>query len=353
MRDRALTRGRRIAGAIIAATSVALFAGSAHAVDLLPPVIPVVPPPPPPTCDNNFYASAYFLYMKRRNPPPTPLVSLKLNPGSGDVLDASDFSFGWRDGVGGRVGFIVCHFGVEAGAFAIRNWSSTVSSFPADNVFLETNPPTSAALIGEVDGLNRTEIFGADIHFVFQPNEHVQFYAGPAYIRLTDTLIIDLIPSITRTGAAPTDGAGTYRWDVLNSMIGPEIGVRGKVGSLTPGTFFLGGDAHFGVLFNRISNMMSVDRPDPVPSDLTGNDTANSIVTMLGGAVQVGFQATANLSLTVGYRALFLHNVALAPNQVSQAPNLNVLGPAVVPIGTAAGSNFLAHGLEIGIHLQF
>lgn len=353
MRVGSLLRGRRVAAALIAATSLALFAGSAHAVDLLPPVIPTIPPPPPPpACDNSFYASAYYLYMTRRDPAPTPLVSTFGNPGLGDVLDASDFNFGWRDGVEARAGFIICHFGAEAGVFALRSWTAEV--FPTDvgDMWLETNPATSAIGVTDVYSYDRTEIFGADLNFVFQPNQHFQFYAGVAYLRLSDTLSIELTAP-SAVGAAPTLGYGVYRWDVLNSMIGPQIGVRGKVGSLTPGTFFLGGDVRAGILFNRITNNLLVDRSDPVPGDLTGSDTANSVVTMLGGGVQVGFQATANLSITVGYRALFLHNVALAPDQVAQSPNLNGLGPAVVPIGTAAGGNFLAHGFEVGLHLNF
>ncbi len=100
---RSLMRGRAAAAAFVLA-SAALTATGANAADLTPIIIPTTPaPPPPPACDNTVYASAYYLYMTRRDPMPTPLVSYAGDPGTGNLIDAADFNFGWRDGVAARV----------------------------------------------------------------------------------------------------------------------------------------------------------------------------------------------------------------------------------------------------------
>ncbi len=244
-----------------------------------------------------------------------------------------------------------CHFGVEVGGFTLRSWIATVEPIiaGAEDIVIETNPVTDGADFADVYGENRTEVWGADANVVFQ-NSNFAIYAGAAYINLTDELTIG---AFLRDPGSPTypDGQGEYNWLVVNSMIGPQIGARVMVGGTTPGTFYVGADVRAGLLFNRVSNDLTVTRPAPNLT-ITGSDTTTSTVTMLGGAVQVGFNATANLSFSVGYRALFLHNVALAPDQVALTPNLNIAGPNVA-IGTTATGNFLAHGVEIGVHLRF
>ncbi len=351
MRVVSLARGRIAATAFVFA-SVALAVSGSYAADLPPVIVPTTPAPPPPVaCGNTVYASAYYLYMTRRDPAPTPLVSFAGLPGSGNAIDAADFNFGWRDGVEARAGFLHCRIGVEVGGFTLRSWVATTTPFidGTEDIVIETNPVTDVADVFTLTGENRTEIWGADANIVFQ-GSNFAIYGGAAYIHLTDELTIS---AFMRDPGSPTfpDGQGDYNWLVINSMIGPQIGARAMFGPMTPGSIFFGADIHGGILFNRVSNALTVTRPAPLLT-LTGADTTTSIVPMLGASVKVGFQATANLSFSMGYRALWLGNVAMAPDQVSLTPNLNIPGPNV-PIGTSATSHFLAHGLEVGVHLRF
>jgi hypothetical protein len=73
---------------------------------------------------------------------------------------------------------------------------------------------------------------------------------------------------------------------------------------------------------------------------------------MLAGKVRVGFQLNQGLAVHVGYQALFLNNVALAPDQVGATGNLDVIGPATVPM-TLQTNSFFMHGLSLGVTLNF
>jgi hypothetical protein len=133
-------------------------------------------------------------------------------------------------------------------------------------------------------------------------------------------------------------------------MVGPQVGVRGMFGPLTPGSFFLGVDLGAGLLFNFIRNDLFVDRP--VIADLSAADTSFSMVPMVRGAARVGFQMTSNIAIIAGYQALWLGNVALAPDQVAETGNLDIPGPGGATLGTAT-NDFFSHGIEIGIRLKF
>ena len=338
----------RTAAAAVGVVSLVLAAGVAQAAAIaLPVIVPVAPAPPPPPvdeCDSGLFASAQYLYMTRRDPAPTPLVT---DATPGDYLDASDFQFGWVDGFDARVGYIHCRIGFDIGGFMIRSWGDEIEVVDIGaTLVLETDPTTNVDDPNTMYALNRTELDGADanIHFAVSPN--LTLYAGAAYVRLADELLIEFGPF---DGGNQDNGIGDYAWTVFNNMIGPQIGFRATLGPMTPGTFFLGTDVRAGLLFNRINNDLFVLRSDGI---VTGTDTINALSPMVAGSIKAGFQATSNISITAGYRAIWLGNVALAPDQVAQSPNLNV-APGAVTIGTTAGGNFLAHGLEVGIQLNF
>jgi len=359
MRLRNTGRGRRNAPFIIknspffvGAVALLGMVGGGFAADL--PIVPIVvappPPPPPVVCENHIYAGADYLRMTRQDPDATPLVSVAA---PGDVLDASDFSFGWSSGIAGRAGIIFCNIGFEVGGF----WISPMSSFLDDlflgdpDVEIETNPLTDVFGVSAVTGYNETRVWGLDANVVVQLNPNVLLFAGAAFIELADILEIDVISDQTPTSFADGDGFGLYTWTAQNLMVGPQVGVRGMFGPLTPGSFFLGVDVGAGLLFNFIRNDLLVDR-SALLGDLTGTDSAFSIVPMVRGAARVGFQVTSNIAITAGYQALWLGNVALAPDQVAETGDLNIPGPDTVTLGTAT-NDFFSHGIEIGIRLRF
>ena len=287
--------------------------------------------------------------MTRQDPDPTPLVTLNTD---GDILDASDFNFGWTGGVEGRVGYMTCRIGFEIGGFWLRPWTAFhEADEDLDDLFIETDPDTIINTPTSVTGYNETRLWGLDANVVMQMNPSVQVFAGVAFMQLADTLEIEVLDDQVTTTTNPDEGYGLYTWDTLNRMVGPQFGFRANLGPTTPGSFFISVDVRGGVLFNWIQNSLFADRVDGL-GDLTGTDTAFSVVPMVGAGVNLNFQATANIAFTAGYQALWLGNVALAPDQVGETGDMNVGGPGVVPLGTAT-NDFLAHGLEIGVKLTF
>ena len=345
-----ILEGRRAAPAIVGALALLATAGLGIAADIpIVPVLPPIPPPPPQICNNGVYADAAYLRMTRQDPDATPLVSVD-DPD--DILDAADFSFGWSSGVQARAGILFSRLGIELGGFWISPWSSYVERVgPFDDPVIETTPETLVLAPTAVLATNETRIFGADANVVIQVNPNILMFGGVAFISLADSLEIGLTVDLLPTGPSPDEGYSVYTWDTLNRMIGPQFGARVSLGSLLPGTFFLGADIRAGLLFNFIQNSVFADR-DVLLGDLTGTDTAFSISPMVGAGVKVGFQATSNIALTAGYQALWLGNVALAPDQVAQTGDMNIARPGAVSLGTAT-NDFFTHGLEIGIKIRF
>lgn len=305
---------------------------------------PVVDTRAPP----RFYIHISALYLTRGNPDWTPIVSSEAAPGTGDIFGAYDLDFGWRPGVQARAGMMFGrNIGVDIGYFWVSPFIATFDSGPFDpaDILIETTPATTFGDATQVIAENRTAIDGVDGNILFQVSPSFTLFAGATYIKLHDTLEVEF----------PYGGVGAFEiatWDILNRMVGPQIGARVMLDS-EPGKLFLMADFRTGVLYNWIENSFNLNRSvDPGTNNVTASANANSPVWMLGGGVTAGFQVSETVAFTLGYQALLLDNVGLAPDQVPETDSYNVVTDTTIGMGTATNT-FWMHGVNLGLALKF
>ncbi|MGD9737818.1 MAG: hypothetical protein AB7O56_12290 [Bauldia sp.] len=344
-------------GLLASSALVAPFVGSVLAAD-----IEIVPPPPiipaPMVVEEvpRFYFLAGALFVTRKSPEPAPILieaptpqAAEALPGGlppGDILDASDFDFGWTFGFYARAGVITpSNLGVEVGGFWLKPMTATVTGdFDLDpiGVFLQTDDETFYERIEAFEAANTTRLYGLDANVVLQPNAGpLQLYAGVAYLRLRDAL------DLTLTQATNPTTDFVFDWETSNRLIGPQIGARVFLGDADP--FSLTLDARVGYLRNAYTNAFSHMGTGGL---IEGDDSGKVWSFMAAGGVTANFALNENLHLNVGYQAIFLNNVALAPHQVIGTPGPLGTGPETLDLTTYT-SHVLFHGVSAGITLLF
>lgn len=336
MTKRAATRG------LLASVAAAAVLGGASA--LAADIAPVIPPPPPPVVVAapvpSFELHLNALYMTRRSPDPAPLVSFYPLPGTGDVIDASDLDFNWWPGFEGRAGVILpSHIGFEGRFMWVAPLSALVETAPDDDVLLNTNPTTEFSTTNFATAFDVTRLWSTDANVTVALGGGFQLFAGAAYVRLRDTLEITLADDTFDESAV---------WDVLNRMVGPQVGARMKTGG--GNGFFFAAEARVGLLFNSITSAFDADFTNLGNGIYTADDTANSKVLMAAGNVNVGFQVSETFAVHLGYQAMWLNNIGLATSQVGNTGELDV--PGAVTLDTTT-SSFLVHGVRLGFDLTF
>lgn len=335
-------------------TTVALGAMAIHsasAADIVVPVIPApvyVPPPPPP--QPSFYGSIGLLYMTRSTPAIAPILEAPVariiaplpENDPANILDASDFDFGFAFGLEGRLGMILPNgvLGFEVGGFWLRELTATVEN---DDVFglafLATDPETEVGL-DAFEAYNATRLYGFDANVVAHLNGGaLQVYGGLAYIRLRDEM------GIYADMDAPDQ---FWLWQTNNRLIGPQVGARYVIGNSNPFSLEIGG--RVGLLHNSIANSVLIDRSGD--DDLTGADADSIWTLMAAGSITARYQLNQNVAVTAGYQALWLKNVALAPHQVGATDPIDIPGPDTIGLDTYVAP-FLAHGFTAGLSIRF
>ncbi|MGD9737984.1 MAG: hypothetical protein AB7O56_00130 [Bauldia sp.] len=335
--------------ALLLCGTAAFFAasGAAFAAD----IPPIVPPPPPPIIIEpedvpRFYLSLQALYMTRTNPPETPILTPELITAGAlqetdvnDGLNANQIDYGWAFGLAGRAGLIGEPVGFDFGGFWLKPMEAIVNVFTEESLgnyilwtdptlFYITNPEEQAA-----EAYAATRIYGFDANVTFSPNEDFTLFAGAAFVRVQDELLLDIFP--TAGDVVEAD------WTTNNRLIGPQVGVRGQFGQ---NALSFGFEFRAAYLFNHAAGTADID--DGV-IDITVDDDEKSRTLMLAGGVNVGFNINENVTLTAGYQAMWFKALAMAPAQV---PATDPLTPA---LDLDTTSPLLVHGFALGLTARF
>lgn len=347
-----------VSGVGLLASLIVALAGPAYAADIpvMPPPVVVAPMAEQPA--PRFYALLGALFVTRTTPAPAPILleapdvfalqaPLPDDLLFGDILDASDLDFGWTFGLYARAGMIMPgNIGFEAGGFWLRPMTSAVAAAYVDPIYviLGTDPGMGISDIEAFTSINTTQLYGLDVNAVFQPNAGpLQIYGGLAFLQLRDAFDLTLTQN---DGFVVT----TYPllWETSNRLIGPQIGARFFLGSGDP--FSVTIDAKVGYLRNAYTNdFLGFDFDgDPI----IGEDSGKLWSFMAQGGITANYALSENLHLNVGYQAIFLNNVALAPHQVGATDGPLPNGPGSVKLNTYT-SHVLFHGVSAGLTLFF
>lgn len=351
-----------------------------------------------------FYGRAeYLLWWTKDSPNEVPLVTRGFvgNPGTEFLIGGSDVDFGARHGARLTLGFWLTDdraWGIEASGFYLPTASerTTVSSPTADGVNLrvpfinapngqESSSPLSSS--NAIDGFFAgtatqkvtSRLWGAEGNVVVglaNPRPwRVELLGGFRYLNLSEGFSFG-----TDTPDLPPGPVTIFQtqdvFDATNDFYGGQIGLRGRydggrftadatlkvaLGAMrqhvdVAGTFrsnyFTNSSAQTfaGGLFAQPTNMGS-HRRDVL-----------AVVPELG--INVGYRLTSWVSIVAGYTFLYASNVARPGDHVdrtinpSQSEAIDLVDPsnlsgAARPAFKFKGTDFWAHGLNLGLAFQF
>jgi len=214
-----------------------------------------------------------------------------------------------------------------------------------------------------------TSLYSAEANGRLALSSRVTVLAGFRWFQLNDTLLGTLTPP-DRTQPAWKNGctltncqlslvtegnlpAGNYPafWNtnVVNNLYGFQIGVDGKIWEF--GRFSLGGQAKIGLFDDNAWQSAGVSVRKTVYS---ASATADNAAFAAEGALQLKYQVTGQLALKIGYEALWLDGIALAPGQIKETVTASTPSTASEHmLGVNSGSNVLFQGVTAGLEYSF
>ena len=133
-----------------------------------------------------------------------------------------------------------------------------------------------------------------------------------------------------------------------NNLYGAQIGVDAKL--LEVGRFSIDGLIKAGVFDNNAKQSALVSMAKTLfPTQATTNHAA--FVSEAG--LQLKYQLAKGLALKVGYEALWLDGVALAPGQIRETYSTAPPTVTARALGVNTGSNVLFQGVTVGLESSF
>lgn len=320
---------------------VTAFGGPAMAADM-----PIKAPPPVAPAFVG-YLEISGLAMTRNKADSNPLWSTGAAPGSGNLLNSGDLDYGWTGGAEARAGgrWAGSQWGIEIAGQWLGFEDNRTSVIPAGagGAIIQTTPLTTFGIAtgGRFDFTATSGIASLEGNITWwNAYRGVILLAGVRYIRVHE--------SLSGRGFSPAGGAiESNDWDSANNMIGGQIGIRVDFLDFfgqTAGPWLFDGHVRGGVFRNEITNEMG--RSGVVLFHTKDSETTY----VVQGGANIGYRFTPNIAITAGYEAIWLSDVALAPNQVGVTPSFNC-GPCAGTMGIRT-EELLIHGVKVGLRIR-
>ena len=146
----------------------------------------------------------------------------------------------------------------------------------------------------------------------------------------------------------PVEEYGQYDIETENRMIGAQIGIKTAWDVASNGTLSFSGKG--GLYANFAEQDSSFANPDgSVPPDfsVSGGDDDPGLAHVLEAGANLSFAVTDQVTIGLGYKALYLSGVALAPEQFIRGQSVDALN------GLDKDGSVLYHGGRVGIRVSF
>ncbi len=369
--------------------------------------------PEPPSLRDEHLGPPYSVWVEGGflrywiKPAPSPVLLAVTAPGGlpAPLIGGRDYEYGPTDGgwVGAGLWLNDRHtIGIGGKAFMLeqRTVFSAANSAP-DGTPLLTRPFIDAllaqpaalfvsnpgVLAGGLWTAAGARLSGADAYAVhniaYCCNYSVDFLAGFKYLDLDEFLAVNQVSRPIGAGVVtfnnavfPGNGgpalALTDRFRTRNQFYGGTIGFRTEY-RLGPAfanlTTIVGmGNNHQVVDIDGTSQVAVPGQP-VLPGGLLavnganmGREVTNRFAVVCDIGAQAGFQVTRFARLLVGYDFLYLNNVArpggqidptINPRLLTTSTSFRTLTGLTSPIRTDARDDFFAHGVRVGLELQF
>lgn len=345
------------------------------------------------------YGSAeYLLWWTKDSPAPVPLVTNgRLDqPGTQVFLGGDDIGLGGRNGARFTVGYSLNpDWAVEAVGFFLstgtESRSVTGSGLPGTQdlliPFFDPTLPgenaTNLSLAGQFSGVAtetlRSRLWGIELNGVkaltAQGPWRIELLGGFRYLKLAEEYRFSTSSPDVRPG--PVSVFVTEdSFDATNDFYGAQLGVRagyqtgnfmaGAAVKVAVGVMHQSVDVAGGLTTNQFTLPTVVSYAGGYFAQPTnmGSHSRNVAAVVPEASLNVGYRLTSWLSIIAGYTFLYASNVARPGEQIDRTVNptqsLSFGGPAgkslvgeARPRSTLEGSDFWAHGLSVGVAMQF
>ncbi len=275
--------------------------------------------------------TADALFLARRNPASAALfVDQAVNE---EILNASDFHLGVHGGFDlSLTRWSGERFGVECRYFGVDHWNANVlvPTTPGNDLnSVSASPPVTVQAGTAIAASHASELHNFEVNTRYRWNDQWTLLAGFRYAELDERFRADLIDPPT-----PFSLQAVTRNRLYGGQLGAEVLVWDCGGRFAVDAF---GKA--GIFGNAATNRSSF-ATDVNTESAIGDRTPVSFLGELG--IRGNYHISQRWSAQVGYHLLWVHQVALATEQV--AVSNFFLGE-----GIDASGNTFYHGASVGI----
>ena len=305
--------------------------------------------------------------LVERVPGSVPFLTTLTTPGT-EAFNSGDFNHGFAAGPRVRLSYrFDAAYGIEATYFNVfaRSASTTTGpDSPAD--WLVMRAPglfwqTQDFAYQGMTWTSETNLYSAEINARRTFAGGITLLAGVRWLQLNDKLVGTLSPPdltaptwkqtckfCTISQITPGGTAGNYPpfWSTAttNNLFGIQFGAEGRL--LEIGRLAFDGAIKAGLFDNIASQVTGVSLEKIV---YPASSTANRLAFAAEAGVQLRYQLQERLVLKVGYEALWLAGVALAPAQIDETHTTATVSAR----GVDTGSNVLFQGFSFGVEYSF
>lgn len=283
-------------------------------------------------CPSNAWEiNADALFLSRRDP--ASVVLFVDQQDDAEVLNADDFHLGVHAGFDvSLTRWMGERFGVECRYFGVDQWNASVhvpTTFENPLNSVSASPPLTVPAGTAIAASLSSELHNFELNGRYRGNDRWTLLAGFRYAELNEQFVADLIdPPIpfmlqTRT-----------RNRLYGGQMGAEVLLWDCGGRFTFDAF---GKA--GIFGNAAANRSSY-ATGTISETAAGDRTPVSFLGELG--VQARYHLSQRWSAQAGYRLLWIHQVALATEQIAASD-------FVFGEGIDASGNTFYHGASVGI----
>jgi len=287
-------------------------------------------------------------------------LDLFTTPGT-EVVNSRDLHQGFS---GGPRVCLIRHgdsgYDLELSFFQIGGWNNDRVYVPNPNDWLvmrapgkwllgkepwiQTNQDTKEDPAQAMEWDYASQLYNAEFNVRWSPCCPITLLAGFRWVNLGESLQGELSPS-TVSGEPPF-WHGTTR----NNLYGFQIGADAKI--FERGRFSIDGLAKVGLFDNDAEQTTAVSVIHK--SVYAASDSINRAAFVGETGLQCKYQATKRLVLRIGYEAIWLEGVALAPEQVQETYiTTRMRNSSVQALGVNCNSGVFYHGATAGLEYSF
>jgi hypothetical protein len=275
--------------------------------------------------------TADALFLTRRDPASVALFMDETE--DSEVLNADDFHLGVHAGFDvSLTRGMAERFALECRYFGVDHWNASVNvpTTPGTPLYsVGASPPVTVPAGTSIAASLSSELHNFELNGRYRGNDRWTLLAGFRYVELDERFAADLIDP-------PTPFA--YQANTQNRLYGGQLGADVLLWD-TGGCFTAEAFGKAGIFGNAATNRSSY-ATDIITRSAIGDRTPVSFLGELG--IRGRYHFSQRWSAQAGYQLLWIHQVALATEQVAASD-------FVFQEGIDASGNSFYHGATVGI----